>query len=289
MIASRKISCFILLLFTVLSNNNNAADSACVMCHQSASNNSHAPFGSSETNSDRQPACTSCHGDSATHLSNPMNESPDITFKPTGDSGVGSQSAQCTGCHRKTARYWDNSVHVLEDLTCNNCHNIHGQRKALPSADQQIETCTACHQRVRTETLLPSHHPIEQAEMVCTSCHNPHGSITPGELTGISLNDTCLNCHESQRGPFLFDHPPASEDCMNCHRPHGSVHEPLLNARGPHLCQQCHVANFHPSDLNAGGGLPGRTPSASLLGRNCMSCHPAVHGSNHPSGARLTR
>jgi hypothetical protein len=26
-----------------------------------------------------------------------------------------------------------------------------------------------------------------------------------------------------------------------------------------------------------------------LLGRNCMNCHPKIHGSNHPSGARLTR
>jgi DmsE family decaheme c-type cytochrome len=288
MIALKKTSCLFLLLFTSLLINSSSADSACVMCHQSASINTHTRFSSSET-TDRQPMCTSCHGDSATHLSNPMNEAPDITFKSAIGSSEEPQNRQCRGCHQKTAQHWDTSVHALEDLSCNSCHNVHGQKEALLAPEQQITMCTACHQRVRSEVRLPSHHPIEQAEMTCTDCHNPHGSITPGELTGISLNDTCLTCHESQRGPFLFDHPPASDDCMNCHSPHGSVHEPLLNARGPYLCQQCHVANFHPSDLNAGGGLPGRQTNASLLGQNCMSCHPAVHGSNHPSGARLTR
>jgi hypothetical protein len=26
-----------------------------------------------------------------------------------------------------------------------------------------------------------------------------------------------------------------------------------------------------------------------MLGKNCLNCHSQVHGSNHPSGARLTR
>jgi len=284
----KKISCIFLLLSTSLVINSSSADNMCVMCHQAASMNTHARFGSSDKNN-RQPGCTSCHGDSATHLSNPMNASPDVTFKSASGTSKEPQNNQCRACHQKTTQHWDNSVHALEDLSCNSCHKVHGQKEALLAPEQQITMCTNCHQQVRSETRLPSHHPVEEAEMTCSACHNPHGSITPGELTGISLNDTCLTCHESQRGPFLFDHPPASDDCTNCHRPHGSVHEPLLTARGPQLCQQCHVANFHPSDLNAGGGLPGRQASASLLGKNCMSCHPAVHGSNHPSGARLTR
>jgi hypothetical protein len=26
-----------------------------------------------------------------------------------------------------------------------------------------------------------------------------------------------------------------------------------------------------------------------MLGKNCLNCHSQIHGSNHPSGARLTR
>jgi len=96
-------------------------------------------------------------------------------------------------------------------------------------------------------------------------------------------------CHADKRGPFLFEHPPATEDCSLCHLPHGSVNENLLATRTPFLCQQCHSAAFHPSQLNDGQGLPNANASPFLLGQNCMNCHPQVHGSNHPSGARLTR
>jgi hypothetical protein len=35
--------------------------------------------------------------------------------------------------------------------------------------------------------------------------------------------------------------------------------------------------------------MPGGTANQNVLGKNCMNCHGQVHGSNHPSGARLTR
>jgi hypothetical protein len=38
-----------------------------------------------------------------------------------------------------------------------------------------------------------------------------------------------------------------------------------------------------------GDGLPDRQANQNLLGKNCMNCHSQVHGSNHPSGARMTR
>jgi hypothetical protein len=66
----------------------------------------------------------------------------------------------------------------------------------------------------------------------------------------------------------------------------------MLKARAPFLCQQCHLAQFHPSTAYSGTGLPGDAiPSGAqqLLGKNCMNCHSQVHGSNHPSGVRKTR
>ncbi|MEP1595023.1 MAG: cytochrome c3 family protein, partial [Halieaceae bacterium] len=108
-------------------------------------------------------------------------------------------------------------------------------------------------------------------------------------LHQVSVNDNCFSCHQEKRGPFLWEHPPAAEDCSLCHRPHGSVHPRLLTARGPAQCQQCHAAAFHPSLPYGTEGLPGGSANQNVLGKNCMNCHSQVHGSNHPSGARLTR
>jgi hypothetical protein len=35
--------------------------------------------------------------------------------------------------------------------------------------------------------------------------------------------------------------------------------------------------------------VAGGSGNQNVLGKNCLNCHGQVHGSNHPSGARLTR
>lgn len=57
---------------------------------------------------------------------------------------------------------------------------------------------------------------------------------------------------------FASSHPLRSGqmDCSNCHVPHGSNHRNLLQARTPFLCQQCHLAPFHPSNAETGLGIP---------------------------------
>lgn len=195
----------------------------------------------------------------------------------------------CLGCHREAARHWETGVHAAEGLVCGDCHQIHTTATPVLERDTQAGACYDCHRDVRMQANLPSRHPIREGLTICTDCHDAHGSLKRASLTGINLNASCLECHDEQRGPWLFEHQPVADDCSNCHVPHGAVHDALLARRAPQLCQQCHLANFHPSTLNAGGGLPGARPSANLLGRNCLSCHPKVHGSNHPSGGRLTR
>ena len=114
-------------------------------------------------------------------------------------------------------------------------------------------------------------------------------------LVKATLNETCYTCHTEKRGPFLWEHPPVREDCANCHTPHGSIHTPLLKARGPWLCQECHLATFHPSTAYSGTSIPPApgiapiSPPDRVLANNCLNCHSQVHGSNHPSGARKTR
>ena len=131
--------------------------------------------------------------------------------------------------------------------------------------------------------------------MSCVDCHNPHGSITRPLLKNDSVNETCAACHAEKRGPFLWEHAPVRESCANCHAPHGSNHERLLVSARPFLCQQCHSppvghpGQFFRGDQTAASALAGGAQSARVIGRSCQNCHIAIHGSNHPSGARLQR
>ena len=235
--------------------------------------------------------CATCHGASLAHQQRPPRgqprAAPDRHFDDAGDG-----DAICIDCHRDDAGlHWSNSAHRRNDIGCSSCHRIH-RDDPMRDAESEVATCVDCHRNVRAELLRPSTHPLHDGRMGCSDCHAPHGSATPAMLARPTANETCYDCHAELRGPFLWEHPPAREDCMICHRPHGTVHRPLLRQRGPWLCQQCHMAQFHPSTALSGSGLPGPqlpSGSTSLLGRNCMNCHSQVHGSNHPSGAGFTR
>lgn len=235
-------------------------------------------------------SCTACHGTSEAHSENPDEEAPEKSFGPRWALPAEAANEACLGCHRKENQmFWAGSVHEQEETTCTDCHRLHSNKDPVLSAQGEMDTCLSCHSRVKAEIRLPSRHPILEGKTSCSSCHNPHGSSTEADLAAPTLNDNCYGCHAEKRGPHLWEHPPAAEDCSSCHVPHGSVNEPLLVARGPFLCQQCHSAAFHPSLLNSGSTRDDRANNQNLLGKNCLNCHSQVHGSNHPSGARLTR
>ena len=75
----------------------------------------------------------------------------------------------------------------------------------------------------RADSMKPSSHPIRFDAMVCTDCHDPHGSVADALLVRNTTNELCVSCHAEYRGPMLFDHAPVSEDCTLCHEPHGSA------------------------------------------------------------------
>jgi DmsE family decaheme c-type cytochrome len=160
----------------------------------------------------------------------------------------------------------------------------------------QTEVCFACHKDQRSQSNQFSHHPIGEGKVVCSDCHNPHGSPGPKLLKKNTVNETCFTCHAEKRGPFLWEHQPVAEDCTNCHTPHGSNITPLLKSRPPFLCQSCHNgphSSKTPMGKNVGGyqnGLPpGLNANTSAVGRACLNCHSVIHGSNHPAGAFFHR
>lgn len=236
--------------------------------------------------------CESCHGPSRAHSEKPRRYSVAINFGPTNASPAEEQNTVCLGCHEGGLRlHWRGSPHESAEVPCTDCHDVHTPKDKILVRASQAELCVTCHKTVNAQLLRFSRHPIREGKVVCMDCHNPHGSIGPMSLKEFTVNDTCYQCHPEKRGPFLWEHPPVRDDCTNCHTPHGSTQARLLKARGPWLCQQCHLAQFHPSGLYAGNALPGGTQSqmSRLLIKNCLNCHSKVHGSNHPSGARFTR
>ena len=259
----------------------------------------------------RSPTCQSCHGDSEKHLAGDKDgkgrPATDIVFKKGvyAASDEKDRASQCLTCHKGGKRTnWDGGKHEQNGMACNDCHQVHQPADKLLSKKTQAEVCFTCHKEQRADTHKISTHPIDAGKVTCSDCHNPHGGVGPKLLKKNTVNETCFTCHAEKRGPFLWEHQPATEDCTNCHTPHGSNLTPLLKNRPPFLCDDCHdgphnsQAPYGTGAAGLQGGLIGATPvspatkvnpNTSASGRACMNCHVIVHGSNSPAGALLHR
>jgi DmsE family decaheme c-type cytochrome len=255
----------------------------------------------------RTPGCQSCHGPSEAHVTNPKGSSTrppvDVDFNPRGGTAPEILAQTCITCHQNGQRtHWDGSEHQHNGLVCTSCHEIHTHGDRVLNKVSQPEVCFTCHTAQHAQFHRQSTHPVVAGEMGCSDCHNPHGSVGPHLMLKNSVNETCYTCHADRRGPFLWEHTPVTEDCTNCHTPHGSNNGPLLKARTPWLCQECHTSD-HSGPMNSGTNLPNgnattlggllplgnQAPRSQMNGRNCLSCHALVHGSNHPAGARFSK
>jgi len=253
------------------------------------------------------PDCTACHGDGTEHV------------KAGGGRGVGGilgfnnkaisadkKASVCLSCHESNRHlaFWDSGKHRKNDVSCNNCHSLHGTpgpgatfalNKPNPTATPyqttsrqlQYETCTSCHKQIRSQLTKPSHHPIIEGKLACTDCHNPHGALSHAMTNAESIPQLCTSCHSEKRGPFIWEHPPAEENCLTCHNSHGSNHNRLLAEKAPNVCQDCHDASRHPGSVYSGESgwnfsSPQTTPNTRLIARGCVNCHFQVHGSNAP-------
>ncbi len=239
---------------------------------------------------DARHQCEDCHGPSEAHLRvvDGVRPPPSVSFNVHETAAV--KDEMCLGCHqREVGAHWSTGAHSFGEVACTDCHVSHTAQDPVLTRSGEADVCFACHEGERAEFFRRSTHPVGAGLMQCTDCHTPHGSAAPGMLSRASVNETCYDCHAEMRGPFLWEHQPVAEDCTHCHVPHGSSHGNLLTARAPFMCQQCHLAAFHPSTALSGQNAPPQGASHLLLAQNCTNCHSRVHGSNHPSGPGLTR
>jgi len=271
-------------------------DAVCTTCHDAELTPHVLEIGKTTmgtTADPRTPSCVSCHGESLKHREG--DGMPDRTFGKNSQTPIEARNEACLTCHKGGERiHWTRSTHQNNQVACTSCHQVHTQHDKVRDRKTQTEVCFTCHKTQRAQMRRQSRHPIAEGKVVCSDCHNPHGTSGPNLLRRDSVNDTCYTCHMEKRGPFLHSHEPVQEDCTICHNPHGSSNPTLLKVRLPFLCQTCHEPSRHPGTMPdptaVSGALPFNTggPNFStnktvIMGRGCVQCHSNVHGSNTPN------
>jgi DmsE family decaheme c-type cytochrome len=259
----------------------------CVTCHATQADSfSHTLMGRIGKTQKGKFDCENCHGPGSAHVKAGGGRGVGgiISFRPEDLSRTADENnAICLTCHQRGDRtYWSGSTHETRGLMCTNCHTVMKQvsRKFQIKTAFEPDTCFQCHKDRRAQLFRTSHMPLREGKMVCSDCHNPHGSATEAMLRENSVNDTCYKCHAEKRGPFLFEHAPVRENCLNCHDPHGSVNEYMLKISRPRLCTECHAF---------GHGTTSGPLAVQSISRQCQNCHTEVHGTNSPSGPLLHR
>lgn len=275
-----------------------AENKACLKCHVKADPKKLVDI-TRGVHGPQRIGCTHCHAAAPASAESNIKEHAGgmLLFRDNDPLNAEQYNAVCLGCHDDSPRlHWQAGVHAGSDLACSDCHTVHGTDAVLESVTE-ADVCYRCHAGVRGRMLMPYSHPVREGGMSCRDCHQSHGSAGPAQLSAFSVTEGCTACHAEKRGPFLWEHPPVSEDCTLCHDPHGAIHPGMLTRRQPQLCQSCHMPTGEFAARHARRALeyypPGTTSTDEvnrlMLGESCLNCHSQVHGSNHPSGAGLMR
>jgi DmsE family decaheme c-type cytochrome len=248
--------------------------------------------------------CTTCH-------------------RPHGQVTTQTRTDVCLSCHTGTPTMaWHSSYHDRQNVACADCHDAHPDARLprntaishttldrpsrRPMRVIEPDACFKCHPQIFALASLPSHHPIREGKVRCSDCHDAHGEEDQS-LKAQTLNELCYECHGEKEGPFVWEHPPVTENCGTCHAAHGTVANNLLKQPPTFLCLRCHTghsthgATFqctrcHEIELPGGdvttlvAGGP-RNPMIPLtptlqqaLFTDCTQCHSQIHGSDFATG-----
>lgn len=274
----------------------NPAENRCTECHEDQvtdfKSNIHSKAWLKLEKVDQKKVCETCHGAADEHVT-AQTKATIISFTKGSSQAPLDRNKQCLNCHSnqtKALMFWNQGIHNRNDVTCADCHSMHGGRTIVKPMS---ESCLRCHKDVGNDLKKFSHHPIIEGKVGCADCHNPHGSLSEKNLKADSVNLLCYKCHADKRGPFLNEHPPVAENCLNCHKPHGSQHGRLLTQRVPALCQECHdMGGYAPlAQFGKIAPIPSPAPTSGFyttnhfFGQGCLNCHYNVHGSNDPTGS----
>jgi DmsE family decaheme c-type cytochrome len=170
--------------------------------------------------------CMDCH---AVH--NPDVQARFLLRKEPGPLCASCHPAQVTEFQRPFGHRLDRA-----GVECVSCHDPHAGTGAhsLRTDSSGDIACLTCHAEKRGPFVY-SH--VTGVTGTCMSCHQPHGSSNPMQLTRASVDQLCLECHSPIAFGTLGSQPPSSHDllsprfrnCTICHAAvHGSNSSPAL-------------------------------------------------------------
>lgn len=182
----------------------NPEESNCFECHKKliSKKNAHAPS--------VNLICTECHtGNAGEFNTNVKGQSRFLQPDPI--------SNRCFSCHENVESEWLSQKFKhgpAMDGRCTRCHNPHSSEEIFFTKKPIWDLCTTCHSEKAVEKHVVSSfvfgrnkgaHPTkgpkdparEGRELVCSSCHNPHGSNGKYllRMDGEKPFEVCKRCH----------------------------------------------------------------------------------------------
>ena len=220
-----------------------AGSDACVLCHGDQEKSiAHSRHG--QTKDPRSPAatlgCESCHGPGQAHVDDDA-KGHIKKFRALKPAEI---NETCLTCHnRGNARAWEGSTHEARNLACTTCHSVHKpvsfEHQLVKPTETQL--CATCHrlQVAKTERAV-AHMPVREGKLSCSSCHNPHGSISNVKnlKVGSSVNELL---HELSRRD-------ARPDAVGARAGPRELHDLPRPAR---LVERSHAQRAHADALSA--------------------------------------
>ncbi len=180
-------------------------DSKCFSCHKNvvSKKNSHAPSVNF--------ACLQCHSGETNFFNEKFNGKSKFLAPDPID-------IKCKNCHDKVDKSWykkDSQHGPVMSGRCTKCHNPHSSDNEFFLRKPIWNLCTTCHdEKAKGKHVLNSFvfsrnkgaHPTRGRpdpvrpgrELVCSGCHNPHGSdgVYLLRTTGKTPYSVCKRCHE---------------------------------------------------------------------------------------------
>lgn len=228
--------------------------------------------------------CLDCHGDSEQHIANPRQASPDVSFGPRWSADPAAQDAPCLACHEDdVARDWRHALHMVNNLTCITCHDIHAEQDQVLVADQQFTICTTCHKAQKSGI-----HDLGSGgaqDPPCSACHDPHNHEAAAPRMHANDSAGCVFCHHEEQMETLAALNPragnfhrmldrSQRDCLDCHQ--GIAHAPEDSAPPlqPMAVPGRAVTLFYPGHASR-QWLEREHPGSQPLrqGTDCQRCH----------------
>jgi predicted CXXCH cytochrome family protein len=264
-----------------------SADGAklCLSCHDFGPESPvHNVLAGSHGDMEAGHGCENCHGPSAAHTRAPTKTSPGVSFGPRWTATSADQDTPCLACHEdNVARHWRDALHMINNLTCVTCHDIHAEQDKVLVAKQQAEVCTVCHkaqkQGIHGMQRRASRNPP------CTECHNPHRQETARDEMLQNHSAGCSTCHDLVRmaaRDSVSDKAKSyhkvmatpGSTCLQCHE--GVAHAPAdsVPPMQPTPRASRAVTLFYPGIADSDWLLQSHKGSQPLRqGTNCQRCH----------------